>query len=427
MGEVSYFLPITNAIHNINHTQTKRVCMLHDNHKQSPVLVSTLNVTDSVHDFYNLIPGLYAVIINGIKYYFDLYVTINDISPLTIKSPNNAYVFVGGKRYIMNLYKEIDSQIDTNDFVFNNTVNNHIEVMVIDGRTVQIPYYPNDVQDRYAVIPYNGIIPSSAQQAIESMTLEQLQQHNRILYNLDYEKFGENNGLVSLGGGIEFNPGDKNIDNPYDIRSISKFNIISSNTPTSNTSNNYNTEILLQNNIKSLPNGIKDTLILNTEQYQAHIAYRIGRSFLTGGENYIFISDKSDNNSWLFWMANKNIRISSDIGSIVCSHLKSKTPDSVINGEIGISVSTREYGNGAFIRIPSMEVHGEHIIESIIFKQWLQNQIDIKIPVVIEYQLSSYKYKTVLLDRYRAKTFYNKTYVRLDDNYKVSYFYKTLK
>ena len=427
MGEVNYFLPITNIIHNINHTQTKRVCMLHNNHKQSPVLVNTLNVTDSTHDFYNLVPGLYAAIINGIKYYFDLYVAVNDISPLTIKSPNNAYVFVGGKRYIINLYREINAQIDINDFVFNKTVNNHVEVMVIDGRTVQIPYYLDNIQDRYAVIPNNGIIPSSTQQSIESMTLEQLQQHNRILYNLDYEKFGEYNGLVSLDSGIESDPGDKSVTNPYKIHSISKFTVISSNTPTSNNIDNYNTEISLQNNIKSLPNGIKDTFILNAEQFQAHVIYRIGRSYLTGGENYIFISDKSDNESWLFWMPNKNIKLNPNVGSVVCSHLKSKTPNDVINGGIGVSASTIQYGNGIFIRIPSIEEHGKHIIESIAFMQWLQNQVTAGMPVTIEYQLASYKYKTVLLDRYRPKTFYNKTYIRLDDNYKVSYFYKTLK
>lgn len=427
MGEINYFIPTTNIIHNMNHTQTKRVCMLQDTHKQSPVLVDTLVVTDEIHDFYNLMPGLYAVIINNEKYYFDLYVVVNSISPLTIKSPNNVYVFVGGKRYIMNLYKETEYVTDMNDTVLDNTVNNHIEIMVIDGKTIQIPYYPNNIQDRYAVIPNNGIIPSSSQQSVESMTLEQLQQRNTILYNLDYEGMGEYNGLVSLDSGMMEDSEDKSLTNPYRIYSISNFTITSSNSPISDNTNNYNTEIVLQNNIKSLPNGIKDTFILNSEQYQAHITYRIGRSFLTGGEKYIFISDKSDNNSWLFWMPNVNIKIDSNIGNIICSHLKSKNTNDIINGSIGISCSTAEFGNGAFIRIPALNEHDDHIIESLVFMEWLRNQITIGMPVVIEYQLSSYKYKTVLLDKYRAKTFYNKTYVKLDDAYNVSYFYKTLK
>lgn len=427
MGKIALHLPITNAIHNINHTQTKRVCMLQNNHKQFPVLVKTLSVTDDIHDFYNLMPGLYAVIIDDIKYYFDLYIVVNDVSPLTIKSPNNAYVLVGGKRYIINLYRDIDVEIMDNNLTLNNTVNNHIEVMVIDGKTTQIPYLPNDIHDRYAIIPNDNIIPSSLQQSSESLTLEELQLHNKIFYDIDYEKFGEHNGLISFGVGIESDSEDKSIYNPYNIHSISKISITSSDSPITDISNNYITETTLQNNIKSLPNGIKDTLILNSEQYQAHVIYRIGRSFLTGGETYIFISDKSDSNSWLFWVSNSNIRMSSLPNNVICSHLQSKSYDEIVNGDIGICVSTQNHGNGLFIRIPSMEVNNTYTNKSTIFRKWLQNQVNIGRPIIVEYHLSSYKYKTILLDKYRVKTFYNKTYIKNNNNYNISYFYKTLK
>lgn len=414
-------LPITNIIHSTNHTQTKRVCSINNN-----INYTTLSPTSNM-EYSNLSPGLYSIIINNVTYYFDLYIAvgISDKEKLIIKSPHNAYVLLRDSKHMINLYEKINNN-SSNEVSLDNTVNSTIDMIVVNGKTIQFPLVTNDIQNRLAVIPKNGVIPKSDIQLVESKTLDQLEIDNIIYRNLDYEKQGIYYRDVDPE---DINTESKSITDPFYIRSISKLNIASYGYPLQ--VDNYNElEILLKNNIKSLPNGIKDTFILNSEQCQNHIIYRIGRRIFTGGENWQYIEDKSNNNSWLFWLPFDYIKSENSNKNIICSHLNTVTANTILSASHKAPAIASGYGNkytnGFLIRMPILE-NPSQLPKDNVFKQWLFDQMDKGSPVIVEYALNSIIYRTVLIDEYHIKTYFSKTNIKLDSEYyDASYFYKVL-
>ena len=168
-------LPITNIIHSTNHTQTKRVCSINNN-----INYTTLSPTSNM-EYSNLSPGLYSITINNVTYYFDLYIAVgmSDKEKLVIKSPHNAYVLLRDSKHMINLYEKINNN-SSNEVSLDNTVNSTIDMIVVNGKTIQFPLVTNDIQNRLAVIPKNGVIPKSDIQLVESKTLDQLEIDNII-------------------------------------------------------------------------------------------------------------------------------------------------------------------------------------------------------------------------------------------------------
>lgn len=419
-------IPLLQIIHNNNHTQTTRVCSINSKHLTQENSIIRL---ESNTIFNNLKPGIYSIIINEIEYIFDLYMPISgDREKLIIENPNRAYIKIDTKKFFINLYTKVE-EITSNDIILNNTINNYIEMIVINGKTIQTQINSTSIQEQIAVIPNNGILPSSTYQEDDSSTIDELRENNTIISGLDYEK--------SISSGIEEETPEtqgtyndkydysKSIDDTYLLQSISKFTISTSNEPLTE-SNCIKLEIFLKNNIKSLPNGIKDTFILNSEQCQNHIIYRVGRLILSGNEDWQFIS--ASNRLWLFWLPYKFIKLEDSNTNIICSHLDNVKASVLVDetcNKSGIGSGYEENNNGFFIRIPSMECD-EDENPTTRFRKWLSNELKKGIPFTIEYELQNYIYNTVLIDEYHVKSYFPKTYVKLNNSYDVSYFYKTL-
>lgn len=414
-------IPLMNIVHSNNHTQTKKVCTINSKLQYENLTADNLPV-----EFSDLSPGIYCITINSKEYFFDLFMYIgpNDKEKLIIKNENNAYILLRDAQYTINLYEKVSS-VTKNKTELNNTVNNYMDMIVINGKTIQYPYKPNDITDRLAVIPNNGDIPSSDLQLIESKSLSELEEYNTIFRNLDYVKFGSYNIEVEED---EYDTSDKSLDNPYSIKSISKFYI---NTKPDNIESYTELEVYLKNNIKSLPNGIKDTFILNSLQCQNHIIYRIGRGIITGGEECKFLETLSNNKTWLFWIPNAFIKSENADKNIVCSHFNTDSYTNIIktnNTKASVSSGYGTYKNGILIRIPILEnTNNINATPIIVFKNWLRSQVYNGTPVIIEYTLDEPIYKTVLLDEYHINTYFNKTNILLNNNYyDASYFYKKI-
>ena len=566
-------LVVTAAIHRTNHTQTSRVCNLNENNN-----ITELVMNDS-KTFTNLMPGIYSIDINGVSFFFDLYIAVvGTREKLVINNPYYAYAKIDNKIYPINLYTQ-ESTNSSNEITLSNTVNDHIEMIIVNGKTIEVPYFtPEDISEkyaiipkdqdnpsfdveankdktlaeleidhiifydldyenhsvmfytigldgksegdintRYAVIPNNGIIPTSEIQASESKsitrlesegntilsdldykvssyiettsseyetassyhndlsdpriyeigsqyaiipkdqdnpsfdveankdkTLDELRNNNTILYGIDYDSldfrdYGYDSEEEFKESGTDFidlneppynefyNDDKRFMNRPFIIQSVSKFkiNTVKKSLPANE---NNELEILLKNNIKSLPNGVKDTFILNSEQCQNHIIYRIGRLILNGTESWEFIEEYSTSKSWLFWMPYKYVKLENTYGNIICSHFNNiKSSDLIYNHKnvLGIASSYGDRGNGFFLRILPFFHTG--LDNTVPLKKWLSSQARTGCPVVVEYALQDYIYNTVLIDEYHIKTYFSKTYITLDNNYDTSYFYKTLK
>lgn len=421
-------MPIMQIIHSNNHTQTARVCNINEKHLSQENVIIQLTMNEN-GIFNNLKPGIYSIIIDEIEYFFDLYISIlGSKESLIIKSPNNAYVKIGTKKFLINLYTQAGTNT-SNELTLEDTVNNYIEMIIIDGKTIQTQINDTSIQERIAVIPNSGVLPSSTVQESERKSITELEEEdNTIIYGLDYEKSGntQEGSPESQGTYSDEYIDNKSIDDPYLLQSISKFTIITSDQPLSESDGNE-LEILLKNNIKALPNGVKDTFILNSEQCQNHIIYRIGKLILSGNEDWEFIS--TSNGLWLFWLPYKFIKLEDSNTNIICSHLNNEKASMLIDEDCsksGIGSGYGDYGNGFFVRIPAMKCEDTER-PTARFKRWLSNELRKGSPFVVEYALQNYIYNTVLIDEYHIKTYFSRTYVKLNNTYDVSYFYKILR
>lgn len=426
VDEKAKTLPLMQIIHNNNHTQTIRVCNINEKHLDQENVINQLTMNED-GIFYNLKPGIYSIIINEIKYFFDLYIAIlGSKEKLVIENPNNSYVKIGTKKFFINLYTQTGTNI-SNELTLEDTVNNYIEMIVIDGKTIQNQINASSIQDRIAVVPKNGIIPSSTIQEIETKSIAELETDNIIFNGLDYEKSSSQEGSTESQGSYDDEYVDnKSINDPYNLQSISKFTILTSDRPLYESDGNE-LEVILKNNIKALPNGLKDTFILNSEQCQNHIIYRIGRLILSGNEDWQFIS--ASNNLWLLWLSYKFVKLEDSNSNIICSHLNNEKASVLLNNDCtrtGIGSGFGDYGNGFFIRVPAMKCEDNEDYATT-FKRWLSSEMRKGSPFIVEYALQNYIYNTVLIDEYHIKTYFPKTYVKLNNTYNVSYFYKILR
>ena len=408
-------LPLTHIIHNNNHTQTNRVCTINiRRHNAIYIEFDSSSYRTVIHD---IPPGFYYTIIDGIEYFFDLYVAVNRFESLIIYNPYRAYANVGGKHYPIILYRNVITN-NGNAITLEGTVNNKLDMIVIDGKTITLPNKRADITEIMAAQPKNGIIESSTFQSEWVGSLDDLEADNIIWNDLE---------LLD----VEYYKDISNSLRPFEIRSISGFKIITNNEYTED-ENDY-LDILLKNNIKSLPNGIKDTFILNMNQQQHHLIYRIGRKIFTGNEDWKFIEIGSNKDYYLFFLKDSNVKLVNSATNMICSHFNCIQSASLINSSTknaGICSSyDANMGNGFIIKIPKLylgtNINGANKV--IKFKHWLSQELKNEDPFIIEYELNKPRYKTVLLDEYHIDTYYPNTFIKVNnDNYDVSYFYKSL-
>lgn len=400
-------LSATSLIHHTNHTQTIRVCNISSNH-------AITDLGDGPSSFNNLNPGIYSVTINNDQYYFDLYITVSRFDKLVIKSPYNSYAKVSGKKYRIILYKK-ESSNSNNELLLRNTVNDYFDLIVVSGHTICKPAEYGDLNDLLAVIPNDKNIDSYLEQLYQDGTLSVLEQYNTILRDIIVSI---NETTIDSSGIIE--------NDYFDIRSISNLKI--------STSINENTEsasmnIILKNNIKSLPNGTKDLFILNSELQVSHFIYRVGRKILSGGEDWKLIEELSNEFSYLFWFKDDNIKSEDSSNNLNSSRLSCINYSILVDRNYinsGICTGYGEYANGILLRLPKTFITTEPEGAVQFLRDWLFSELRESRPFIVEYPNVTEKYKTVYLEEYHVNTFYPSTYVNLDENYDVSYFYKAL-
>jgi hypothetical protein len=231
-----------------------------------------------------------------------------------------------------------------------------------------------------AIIPKDGVIPSSTYQSTGSKSIDEIEEDNIVW-----------SGIALLDG------------------------------------LNY-LEILLKNNLKALPDGTKDTFILNAEQQRHHLIYRVGRRVFTGNESWSICSEYCNDNCYVLFTPEPNLKENNSKTNIMCSHFEIDRSSAILNTDKDVcgmcSGNTAEYGRGFYIKIEKEFFPDEAEDKLKWFANLLLEQLKTEHPVVVEYALLTYRYRTVLIDEYHAKTYYPKTFVKLNALYDISYFYK---
>lgn len=364
---------LTQFNHN-NHIRVKRIVnMLSEDYK---VLTETPN-EDGELIATNKSPGLYRININGISYIINISDTITSSDELHIKDQYNIYYTIDGiKKYI-------------------------------------IPYEYIGPDSRYG-----NIMEFKLESGLKSIATGDYIINNTVDDILD--------GLSVVGNSIM----TFNSDNEYDIQSPynpAELNSISSFTVTTKNVNipekNYSLKINLKNNIKRLPSGISDIFIMDSVRKEAYIIYRIGKLILTGNEAWEIIN--STDKYCIFFMQYDHVSTGMDDTSINCNYFPSIT-DTKMNTDdkitYAISNSNNENKRGIYIRIPVDIIESQDIDG---FKNYLKNVFKTT-PIVVEYLLYNNVYKSVLLDEYCIKQFYDNTTVSLDINTQFACFAKVL-
>lgn len=210
------------------------------------------------------------------------------------------------------------------------------------------------------------------------------------------------------------------VDHPANIKSISSL--------TFNTAGDIGEDSLtikLHTNIKSLPNGTKDILIMDSELQQFHIIYNIGRYILTGYENWEVLSQYSDDQYTAFIAKDENVKLQNATNNLWCSHFPVYQASSLISKSFhnnAIATSYGSIGNGFLLKI-SRDLVDPDKDE---LAKYLRGVNKIK-PIIVEYPTSQAIYKSVLLDEYHVKTFFPNTTIKdfMPDR-SISFFYKHL-
>lgn len=442
---------LTHLIHGTNHTQVLRSCILNSNN----IGKSIINLAYNSNGIYtNLNPGVYRITIGGISYCFDLYIPVKGDSVLYIKSIYNAYAAILTDTYPIILYKVLSS-INDNINELSNTINDHIDMIVMDGLSEIKIVESENLSNVSLRIPKNdeiGVLKTSPL----------LQDMASIVTVLDNFKLLDayTDTTVSASGDTEDLKNDvvaiiddKNIPNSFgtaiytnnDYDSLSNLDFIIMNeydigtynvndlkklVSVSSISINTSSEqliIKLKDYIKSLPNSICDTLILNAELYKYHLILKVGRKLFTGVEDWKYI--KSGEYSYLFFLKDSSVKLEDSNNNMISSHFATNRATTLISDTFdaanGIATSNNStYSNGIFVRVPKDLIDPYYKEES--FKKWINDQLLAKTPFMIDYPLSSYVYKTYLLDEYHIHTVYPTTSIEIDNKYNISYFYKAL-
>lgn len=456
-------IPLLEIIHKTNHTQYRRVCAVNTRHSLGQTISARLSSADGSYIFEKLKPGLYSVDIDNERYYFDLYEDISSQGFVKIINPHRAFVYKDGiHRNIINLYKQtaiINTKL--NEFMIQNTMNDYIDMIVIDGQTSSYTATASDLDDFYAVMPKNGILPTEQElinwhgtmddMLVDNIVWNHILLSNEHIENIDtddYENFaGEKPWVVSSTSIVAIATNQEDDMGLYAV--IPKNGIIPRSTLQAMLEQSFADagddnviwdgiliydqmdylEIILKNNLKALPDGTKDTFILNSEQQKHHIIYRVGRRIMTGNELWFVANDYCTDDYYIFYTTENNAKDDNSKNNIVSTHFYAQKSSVIFNKELsdeGICIGyTEKYGRGFYVKISKnfFEFDSDNPTQALI--DYIKSEYDDEHPFIIEYALLTYKYRTILIDEYHAKTYFPRTLVRLNDFYNISYFYKT--
>lgn len=380
---------ITQLIHQINHINTNNYASIMKNNLDNQSIIEIIENNDKI---YHLNIGVYTILLNNIYYIFHAYLpTLEEDNYVYIDSPINSYIKIGIKKFPIILYKRI-LLTDDNEYItqLNNTVNNYIDLMIING------YSYTEISDDY------------------------LLDHIISLQNDTNSSFDDIDFVEQAHGAVNI----EDSGNVGVIRSIRKIELETSD----QNGHTHSIYLQLKNPLRSLPNLIHDTIIINAEKQLCQVIHRISRRVFIGSDNWTFVSKNST--TALFYLNDNNIKKENNGTveyNIRCTHFVCTQTSVLINTSYdtpGIATAYGEYNNGIFIRVLLDNIDSNDLINS--FNRWIANEFHNHTPMMIEYQLTNPIYKTYLLDEYHLKSFYPITNINNMNSYIVSYCYKSL-
>lgn len=239
------------------------------------------------------------------------------------------------------------------------------------------------------------------------------------------DSINNNIDIITVTGETDF-IGTPNLDNPAKINRITSFNI-----KTNLAENSDELTVSLKHTLGKLPNGAKDMIIVNADKFIAHDIINTSKEVLSGGLNWEYKESYSDTEYYVFFAKYKNVKFNNTANSIRCSHFESISCDDLLDKNTRkncIATSYSDYENGIWIKIASsvLDIHGDKDFGKEMGK-WIMTQAVSNNPIYIEYEITNTIYNTILIDKYRVKTWYPNTTITLNNNYEFSVFYKAIK
>lgn len=180
-------------------------------------------------------------------------------------------------------------------------------------------------------------------------------------------------------------------------------------------------KIKLKNPIKSLPSGEHDILYINCNTCNAFIVNNIMRLTLSGSEQWELVKSLCDFNYNVFKLKYDNMSINN--GCVNCSHLNTVDFDELYSYDNNcISIGNTIDSAGVYIKIR------KDIANDLLhFKKLLKDNLISSRAFIVDYLSSVPRIKSVLLDEYHVKTFFNKTLVKINVDSKVTLMAKIFK
>lgn len=252
----------------------------------------------------------------------------------------------------------------------------------------------------------------------------------RIVFDqYEYDNFGStsfiiNNTVNSYLDGIIIE--GKTYDSFKDINALCKLTSIDAiKIQTSSIENDADDllKIKLKNPIKSLPSGHYDTLYINCNTCDAFIINNVIRLALTGSEKWELIDSLSDYNYNVFKLKYDNMSINTDKDCIICSHLNSIGFDDLSSHD-GICISI---GNTIDTRGIYIKLQKDLVKDLVEFKKFLKDNMLNYNTLIVDYLSSEPTVKSILLDEYHVKTYFNKTVVKINVDSRVTLLSKFFK
>jgi hypothetical protein len=216
------------------------------------------------------------------------------------------------------------------------------------------------------------------------------------------------------------------VTSPMSINRITSIVLNSSDGSTNSSSLKINPK----HTLGSLPNGVCDVLLINSDNLSCVEVAKTSKEILSGGVDWQYIEEYSIDKYYVFFAPYGNAAYRDDANSIRCSHFEAVSYSTLISTNISkncIALSYGKYGNGIFIKIAKsvLDIHGDKDFATEMQK-WVLAKAVSNYPIYIEYQLQEPIYNNSMLDEYHLKSFYPETTITVTGASGFSIFYKKL-
>ena len=211
------------------------------------------------------------------------------------------------------------------------------------------------------------------------------------------------------------------IDHPCSLSFIDKLSI---NTWNDDVTDANSLSFNLRHELRSLPSGLKDIFVVDAENQRSYILYKTGHCAITGMEEIIKVESFSNRDVSVYFIKNENVKKTYSKDDLTCTHFQSIDYEAFRKMEFlenAICISDDNWrGRGFYIKISNEIAPDIESFVNLINRRWFKEQkLEVVFPLISPYQ------SNVLLDEYHVKTFFGNTYLEVDEDYPITYFYKT--